>query len=44
MAATSPADLARDPRALAARLAELEPAAAADRDAIRVVHAPGAST
>ncbi len=41
MAATSPADLAHDPRALAARLAELEPAAAADRAAIRVVHAPG---
>ena len=41
MAATSPADLARDPRALAARLAELEPVAAADRNAIRVVHAPG---
>jgi len=41
MAATSPADLAHDPRALAARLAELEPTAAADRRAIRVVHAPG---
>ncbi|HEY3334798.1 MAG TPA: galactokinase [Candidatus Limnocylindrales bacterium] len=41
MAATSPADLARDPRALVARLAELDPAAAADPGAIRVVHAPG---
>ena len=41
MAATSPADLARDPRALAARLGELDPAAAADPGAIRVVHAPG---
>src|SRR5215213_2700117 len=41
MPATSPAELARDPHALAERLAAVEPAVAADRGAIRVVHAPG---
>jgi galactokinase len=41
MPSSSPADLARDPRALAERLAEVDPAAAADPGAIRVVHAPG---
>jgi galactokinase len=41
MAARSPADLARDPHALARRLAELEPRAAGDAGAIRVVRAPG---
>jgi galactokinase len=39
--AAAPVDLARDPDALVARLAELEPFAAADPDAVRVVRAPG---
>ncbi|MEO5965625.1 MAG: galactokinase [Candidatus Limnocylindrales bacterium] len=36
-----PVDLARDPAALAARLAQLDVVAAADPAAVRVVHAPG---
>jgi galactokinase len=40
-AGPDPAALARDPAALAAELARLEPAAAGQRAAIRVVRAPG---